>query len=159
MIFIFGTKAFQKELPSERRVCPNCLSVTEHTVIEANTRVTLYFIPLFSVKREVTYTCLTCGDAHTVDYAEYESKQQEAQPITEKSDPLSGPTPKVRTRTTQEKARAILEGKIVGDEIKTHKPLSANFSFDQILKYFYIAFAAVAIIAIIVVVSLFVLMH
>lgn len=148
MIFVFGTKAFQKELPSERKVCPNCLSVTEHTVVETNTRMTLYFIPLFSVKREVTFTCLSCGDSHTVDYAEYEAGHQEAQPVSEKLGQQSGSTPKAKPRTTQEKARAILEGRIVGDEIKTRKPLSANLSSDQILKYFYIAFAVVAILAI-----------
>lgn len=159
MIFVFGTKAYQKELPSERKVCPNCLSVTEHRVVEANTRMTLYFIPLFSVKREVTYTCLACGDSHTVDYAEYEAGHQEAQPVAEKSAQQSGPAPKAKPRTTQEKARAILEGRIVGDEIKTSKPLSASLSSDQILKYFYIALAIVAILSIALIALLVTQMH
>ena len=148
MIFLFGTKVIQKQLPSEQKVCPNCISVTDHTVVEHDTRLTFYFIPLLSVKREVTYTCLTCGDSHTVDFAEYESAHQEAQPVSEKTTRPAGPAPKVTPSTNREKARAILEGKIVGDQIKTRRPLRANFSSDQLLKYFYIAFAVVAVIAI-----------
>jgi hypothetical protein len=148
MIFLFGTKVFQKQLPSEQKVCPNCISVTEHTVVEHDTRLTFYFIPLLSVKREVTYTCLTCGDSHTVDYADYQAAHREAQPVSEKAAHQSGPAPKVGPRTSQEKARAILEGRIVNGEVKTSRPMSANFSSDQILKYFYIIFAVVAVVAI-----------
>ncbi|MBI3242701.1 MAG: hypothetical protein HYZ49_10455 [Chloroflexi bacterium] len=43
MLF-FGTKQVQRPLPNQQKVCPVCLSVTEHTVTESGTYFTLYFV-------------------------------------------------------------------------------------------------------------------
>jgi hypothetical protein len=147
MIF-FGTKVFQKQLPSESKVCPNCLSVTEHTVVEQDTRFTFYFIPLFSIKRSVTYTCLTCGDVYHVETSENQAPETTSQPVAGQAAPRAGSGGAASSATTREKARTILEGKIIGDEIKTRLPLSTQFSFDHILKYLYVALLVIAIVAV-----------
>jgi zinc-ribbon family len=147
MVF-FGTKVIEKQLPPESKVCPNCLSVTEHTVVEQDTRVTLYFIPLFSVKRVVNYTCQKCGDVHTADLSQYERPDANGEPVDGEPTQPTGNAGKANANTTREKARTILEGRIFGDEVRTGLPLAARFSSDQILKYFYIALLVIALISV-----------
>ena len=158
MTFVFGAKTIQRECPPEQKVCPSCLSVTEHTVIEHDTWLTFYFIPLFSIKREVVYTCTQCADTYTIPYREYQAAQPKAAPMPEETTPLnrnSGPSPKAKA---SRKGRVILEGKVVGGEVKTYLPLSARFSSEQILKWLWLAFALIALVAIILIIVLFTLL-
>ena len=145
MIF-FGSKLVQRELPSEQKVCPNCLSVTRHVVVEHDTRFTLYFIPLFSIKRDVSYTCSVCGDTHMIAYNEYQAAHPDSAPVSENATGDANASGG-KSKSRQDKARTILEGKVVGDQIKTSRPFSANFNADQFLKYFYIAFVIIALLA------------
>ncbi|MBI5713989.1 MAG: zinc-ribbon domain-containing protein [Chloroflexi bacterium] len=149
MIF-FGTKVVQNKLPSERKVCPTCMSVTEHDVVDVDTRFTLYFIPLFSVKREAIYRCLTCGDAHTVPYEEYEGRQEEAAvpDIKWKIDtPEDEPDAGNKNKTKKEKARVILEGKVVNGKAENLR-VPLNLESLPILRYLWIGFGLVALLAI-----------
>ena len=150
MIF-FGTKVVQNKLPSERKVCPTCMSVTDHDVVDVDTRFTLYFIPLFSVKREVIYRCLTCGDAHTVPFEEYEGRQEEAA-VPDIKWKISTPPDETesggdKTKTKKEKARVILEGKVVNGKAEN---LRVPFNLDSlpIMRYLWIAFGLVALFAV-----------
>jgi hypothetical protein len=149
MIF-FGTKVVQNKLPSERKVCPTCMSVTEHDVVDIDTRFTLYFIPLFSIKREAIYRCLTCGDTHTVPFEEYESRHEEAAIPDIKwkdSTPQDEPDTSGKTKTKKEKARVILEGTVVNGKAEN---LRAPFDIDSIpvMRYLWIAFGLVSLLAI-----------
>ena len=150
MIF-FGTKVVQNKLPSEHKVCPNCMGVTEHDVVDIDTRFTLYFIPLFSIKREAIYRCLTCGDTHTVPFEEYEGRQEEAampdvkwKDTTPQDEPDAGGG---KAKTKKEKARVILEGKVVNGKAEN---LRAPLNIDSlpVLRYLWIAFGLVALFAI-----------
>ncbi|MBM4422637.1 MAG: zinc-ribbon domain-containing protein [Chloroflexi bacterium] len=155
MIFLFGAKTAQKQLPPERKVCPNCLSVTEHAVTEHDTRLTLYFIPLISLKREIIYTCSQCGDSHIVSYDEYQAAHAETEAIGQKEGGKESAASGKQPKSARDKARAILEGRVVNGEIKTSLPFSAKFSSDRILKWMWIAFAAILLAAAILLILLF----
>jgi len=150
MIF-FGTKVVQNKLPSERKVCPTCMSVTEHDVVDMDTRFTLYFIPLFSVKREAIYRCLTCGDTHTVPFEEYQGRHEEAAPPDVKwkisTPPDEAEIDGDKTKTTKEKARVILEGKVINGKAENLR-VPFNLESLPLLRYLWIAFGLVALLAI-----------
>src|SRR5574341_572635 len=152
MIFLFGSKTVQRELPPERKVCPTCLSVTDHAVVDHDTRFTLYFIPLFSIKRDVAYTCLRCGDTHTIPYSEYQAAHPDAEAVREASDRGTSTTHAKRGGKKQdgarEKARAVLEGKLIDGEIKTYAPFRMKFTSDNLVKWMWIAFALIALVAV-----------
>ncbi len=161
MIFFFGTKAVQRPLPPEWKVCPTCLSVTQHAVVDHDTRFALYFIPLFSVKREVGYTCTQCGDTHTITYSEYQAAHPDAarvsespQRTTSNADPRSADRAR-KPETKREKARTILEGKIVDSEVKTYLPFTASFTLDRLIKWLWIAFGVILLAAAILLIILF----
>jgi len=122
------------------------MSVTEHAVIEQDVRFTIYFIPLFSIRHEVVYTCKQCGDSHVVLYEDYLNTHPNAQ---------TNPPPTAQsTKTKREKAQVILEGKVVGDEIKTSLPWQTKINGDAILKWLYLSLAAVLILSVILIVVL-----
>lgn len=156
MIF-FGTKVVQNKLPSERKVCPNCMSVTEHDVVDVDTRFTLYFIPLFSVKREAIYRCLTCGDTHTVPFEEYEGRQEEAaMPDVKWKDttPQDEPDAGGKAKTKKEKARVILEGKVVNGKAENLR-VPLNIDSIPVARYLWIAFGILAVTAIAILILVF----
>ncbi len=147
MFFLFGTKQRQTELPPEHKVCPTCMSVTPHTVIDYDTRFTLYFIPLFSVKREVVYRCTVCGDSHSIPYEEYvlhaahEAPGGEA-PEAAPAGKRRGPTPD----SAREKARLILEGRVVNGKAENLRvPFKIAITARHIQIALWIAFAVVAV--------------
>jgi hypothetical protein len=125
------------------------MSVTEHAVIEQDVRFTIYFIPLFSIRREVIYTCKQCGDSHVVLYEDYLNTHPNAQATPPPADPAAE-----GTKSKREKAQVILEGKVVGDEIKTWLPWQSKVNSDAILKWLYLGLAAVVVLAIILIVVL-----
>jgi hypothetical protein len=132
---MFGLKTIQEPLANERRVCPNCLGITDHTVIKHAQQVTLYFIPVFTIRPQVVYTCQKCGASHTITYSDYlETQPQASQP--------------------QPKAKVTLNGKLVGDEINTSLPFLARLNSDAFLKWAYIALAGLTLVAVVVVVIL-----
>lgn len=121
MIF-FGSKVVQHELPPEQHVCPNCLSVTSHTVTEYDTRFTLYFIPLFSVKRDILFRCEQCGDSHLIPYSEYQAAHTHAEAAG------GGPKPERKKKISQA-AEAILVGKVVNGKVEElRSPFKLNLS-------------------------------
>ncbi|HLF00616.1 MAG TPA: zinc-ribbon domain-containing protein [Anaerolineales bacterium] len=143
MIFFFGTKVIQRELPTEQKVCPNCLSVTAHAVVEQDTRFTLYFIPLFSIKRDINYTCTVCGDTYIIPYSEYAAAHSASADMKETANRATSASGASRG----DKARVILEGKIVNGEVKTSGPRPVNYASDQILKWMWIAFGVILLLA------------
>lgn len=147
-MLLFGTKPIQHDLPQERKVCPSCFEVTDHTVLEDDLRFTLYFIPLFSVRHQVVYTCTKCGDSHVMPWADYQATHLVAETPKESGSP----------KTQRDKAKTILEGKVVGDQINTSLPFSAQFNFDTILKWLYIAFGVIIVMAVIFLVTLVILL-
>ena len=116
MVF-FGTKQVQRPLPGQHKVCPVCLSVTEHTVTENGTYFTLYFIPLFPLKREVVYTCNQCGESYAVPYDEYQAEHAPEEAKKHAHSNTEGGAGK-QSKSTRDKARLILEGKVVNGKVK-----------------------------------------
>lgn len=151
-MLLFGTKPIQRALPAERQVCPTCLSVTEHTVVENDLRFTLYLIPLFSIRHEVVYTCSQCGESHVVPYAEYLSAHPGH------GSPPEGDAPagaRKKAKSKRARARVVLQGKVIGDQIRTSLPLSASFNSDNILKWLYLALTVIGIAAGVIVTVLY----
>jgi hypothetical protein len=147
---IFGSKVVQRELPPEQHVCPNCLSVTEHTVTEFDTRFTLYFIPLFSIKRDVLFRCSRCGDSHLIPFSEYQATHAEAEAE------AGGPKPE-RKKKTKKAAEAILEGRVVNGKVEDlRSPFKLDFNLDArtIQRGLWIALGLVALLAILLVILL-----
>lgn len=149
-MLLFGTKPIQRELPQERKVCPNCFEVTDHTLLDDDLRFTLYFIPLFSIRRQVIYTCAKCGDTHVMPYAEYAAAHR----VTESADKTKSSPLKSKRRNAQ----TILEGKVVGGQVNTSLPWSAQFNLDNLLKWLYLAWGVIMVVALALLVTLFALL-
>ncbi|MEK7275727.1 MAG: zinc-ribbon domain-containing protein [Chloroflexota bacterium] len=146
MLF-FGTRRSQRELPPERKVCPNCMSVTEHTVTDYDTRFTLYFIPLFSLKREVIYRCQRCGDYHAIPYDEYEAQHAAPEPEPESPRAPANAAPgkeaqRAKPQSPAEKARLILEGKVVNGKVENLRlPFQIKITSRHIVIALWVIFA------------------
>lgn len=145
MFFLFGTKVVQRRLPAEHKVCPTCLSVTQHAVTEHDTRFTLYFVPLFSIKRDIVYLCARCGDSHVVPYAEYEAWRQG---VVERDEPQAPSAPAVgrgsSLQTARDKARLILDGKVAGRKAERPRaPFAIRITGRQLYLSLWVAFGLI----------------
>lgn len=102
-VVIIGSRQKQSPLGTESKVCPNCLKVTEHEVVEDVVRLTVFGLPLFTVDKQAVYLCPECGDIHSVSWEEYEKRRADT------GDAPVGDKPLDR----RELARQILEGRTV----------------------------------------------
>jgi hypothetical protein len=61
MFLIFGTTLRDRVLVVVRFVCAYCNTDASQDVIESATKVSLFFIPLFTVGRRYVNVCSNCG--------------------------------------------------------------------------------------------------
>ncbi|MBT2521145.1 zinc-ribbon domain-containing protein [Arthrobacter sp. ISL-28] len=66
MIFIFGLSSKFKALPSRAATCQYCQALVQHYPDERATRLTLFFIPVFTTSRSYHVTCSNCGQRSTI---------------------------------------------------------------------------------------------
>lgn len=153
MLF-FGSKQIQRPLPGQQKVCPVCLSVTEHTVTENGTYFTIYFIPLFPVKRDVVFTCNRCGESYTVPYAEYQAEHTPAEENGERDttaeNRIGGKVPK----STRDKAKVILEGKVINGKVENLR-VPFNISSRQVMLGLWAVLGLIVLLAAILLIVLF----
>ena len=140
-----------------QKVCPVCLSVTEHTVTESDTYLTLYFIPLFPVKRDVIFTCSRCGESYTVPYAEYQAEHATSEEGKEHNHSTAesksgGKTPK----STRDKAKVILEGRVVNGKVENLR-LPFSFNSRHLIIGLWVTFGFIVLIAVLLFLVLFVI--
>ena len=68
MFFIFGLKTSEQRLGAEQGICPNCHNQAAQVMVRRSTKFSLFFIPLFPVKRPTYYaTCTFCGTSRHAD--------------------------------------------------------------------------------------------
>jgi len=157
MIF-FGSKVVQHELPPEQHICPNCLSMTEHAITEFDTRFTLYFIPLFSIKRDILFRCTRCGDSHLIPYDEYLASHaaNRAEAGAAAGEPKS--ERKKKPAPAHKAADAVLEGKVVNGKVESLRQpfkLSRELNAQTIQRGLWLAFSVVALLTILLLILLF----
>ena len=63
MLLIFGTTLRDRVLVVVRFICQYCGVDASQDVIESATKVSLFFIPLFTVSRRHFVVCSNCGGA------------------------------------------------------------------------------------------------
>jgi hypothetical protein len=61
MFLIFGTTLRDRVLVAVRFICEYCRTDARQDVIENATKVSLFFIPLFTVSRRYVNVCSNCG--------------------------------------------------------------------------------------------------
>lgn len=61
MLLIFGTTLRNKVLVVVNFLCHFCGRHAPQNVIESATRVSVFFIPLFTIRRQYAVTCSNCG--------------------------------------------------------------------------------------------------
>jgi transcription elongation factor Elf1 len=61
MFLIFGTTLRDRVLVVVAFVCEFCGAHAQQNVVESATKVSLFFIPLFTISRRYFVTCTNCG--------------------------------------------------------------------------------------------------
>jgi hypothetical protein len=66
MFLLFGLKTALKELPGRLATCQYCGQFVHHHLQERATKLTLFFIPVFTTSRTYRITCSNCGRTSAV---------------------------------------------------------------------------------------------
>jgi hypothetical protein len=66
MFILFGLKTVQRPLPGRPATCQRCGRFVQHGLAERSTRLTLFFIPVFTTSRSFRITCSNCGTVNTL---------------------------------------------------------------------------------------------
>lgn len=66
MFLLFGLKTILRALPGRLATCQACHSFVPHSLEERATRLTLFFIPVFTTSRKYRVTCSNCGQVTTI---------------------------------------------------------------------------------------------
>ena len=66
MFLLFGFKTIVRALPGRPATCQVCNSFVPHSLEERATRLTLFFIPVFTTSRTYRITCSNCGQVSTI---------------------------------------------------------------------------------------------
>jgi hypothetical protein len=66
MFLLFGFKTIVRALPGRPATCQVCHSFVPHYLEETATRLTLFFIPVFTTSRKYRITCSNCGQVSIV---------------------------------------------------------------------------------------------
>ncbi|MET1052921.1 MAG: zinc-ribbon domain-containing protein [Mycetocola sp.] len=61
MLLIFGTTIRNRVLTLVRFICEYCRMDADQQVTENATKVSVFFVPLFTVSRRYSVTCTRCG--------------------------------------------------------------------------------------------------
>jgi uncharacterized protein YlaI len=69
-VIIFGTTARLTLLAVVTFVCANCNTAAQQRVIERATKISVFFIPLFTVARSYYVECSHCGRITRIDRAQ-----------------------------------------------------------------------------------------
>ncbi|PRH76539.1 zinc-ribbon domain-containing protein [Streptomyces solincola] len=69
-MFLFGTKAYLRQLAVLTLVCGRCGRQAAHPLRKRTTKFTLFFVPLFPVSTSYTTQCTYCGAEQRIDAAE-----------------------------------------------------------------------------------------
>ena len=66
MFILFGFKTVQRPLAGRHATCQRCGQFAHHALAERATRLTLFFVPVFTTSRSYRITCSNCGTVNTL---------------------------------------------------------------------------------------------
>lgn len=66
MFLLFGLKTVRRDLPGRMATCQYCRQFVHHHLQERATKLTLFFIPVFTTSKAYNITCTNCGQTSTV---------------------------------------------------------------------------------------------
>ena len=70
MFLLFGFKTVLTALPGRAATCQYCRSYVHHHLQERATKLTLFFIPVFTTSRKYVITCSNCGHVASISARE-----------------------------------------------------------------------------------------
>jgi transcription elongation factor Elf1 len=76
MFLLFGLKTLLRDLPGRMATCQYCGQFVQHYLQEGATKLTLFFIPVFTTSKAYNITCTNCGQRSTI-----KSRQKNAMAI------------------------------------------------------------------------------
>lgn len=57
--------------PNREMICPICMELTDHRVVEEVQQKTIFGIPIRSGARQAIFVCTQCSELHSVSWHEY----------------------------------------------------------------------------------------
>lgn len=66
MFFLFGLKTVTKEVPGRPASCQYCHAFAHHHLAERATRLTVFFVPVFTTARSYRISCSNCGRTSSI---------------------------------------------------------------------------------------------
>lgn len=66
MFLLFGLKTVLNDLPGRSATCQHCGQFVHHHLQQRTTKLTLFFIPVFTTARTYRITCSNCGQISAI---------------------------------------------------------------------------------------------
>ena len=66
MFLLFGLKTLLRDLPGRMATCQYCGQFVHHQLQERATKLTLFFIPVFTTSKTFNIACTNCGQSSTM---------------------------------------------------------------------------------------------
>ncbi|MCG2624095.1 zinc ribbon domain-containing protein [Arthrobacter sp. I2-34] len=66
MFLLFGLKTTLRDLPGRMATFQYCGQFVQHHLQERATKLTLFFIPVFTTSKAFNITCTNCGQGSTI---------------------------------------------------------------------------------------------
>ncbi|MHA7223311.1 zinc-ribbon domain-containing protein [Arthrobacter sp. RHLT1-20] len=66
MFLLFGLKTLLRDLPGRMATCQYCGQFVHHQLQERATKLTLFFIPVFTTSKTFNIVCTNCGQSSTM---------------------------------------------------------------------------------------------
>jgi len=66
MFLLFGLKTAIRELPGRMATCQYCGQFAHHHLQQRATKLTLFFVPVFTTSKSYTIICTHCGRPSTI---------------------------------------------------------------------------------------------
>ena len=82
-----------RQLPHPNRglICPTCMELTDHRVVEEVQQKTIFGIPIRSGARQAVFVCTQCSELHSVSWHEYIAGQGPVAPSEDDLKPAPAP--------------------------------------------------------------------
>jgi DNA-directed RNA polymerase subunit RPC12/RpoP len=66
MFLLFGFRTAVRDLPGRMATCQYCGQFVRHQLQERATKLTLFFIPVFTTSKTFEISCTNCGQHSTI---------------------------------------------------------------------------------------------
>lgn len=66
MFLLFGFRTVLRDLAGRMATCQYCHRFVQHGLQERATKLTLFFLPIFTTSKSYRITCSNCGQSSTI---------------------------------------------------------------------------------------------